>query len=105
MRERNKDLISQADIQVLKEYVDEWAQAHAGVLPAADEMAPGGAVGATHSWWPVAPWTNAPMAGGQDRGDFQFVENGDGTYTLTVRKAPFLDPKYGGLFPEYFTAQ
>ncbi len=105
MRERFKDLQAQADVQVLKEYVEEWAQAHSGALPAAAGLAANGAVGATHAWWPRSPWTNVAMMAGPNRGDFQYVDNGDGTYTLTVREGPFLDPKYGGQFPEYYTAQ
>jgi hypothetical protein len=105
MRERFKDLQAQADVQVLKDYVDEWAQAHSGALPAAADLAASGAVGAPHTWWPRSPWTNAAMVAGSYHGEFQYVDNGDGTYTLTVREVPFLDPKYGGQFPEYYTAQ
>ena len=104
-RERPEDLQAQACVQVAKDYVDEWAQAHAGVPPAAGDLSTSGAVGAAHTWWPKNPWTAAPMVAGQNRGDFQYTENGDGTYALTVHETPFTDPEYGAAYPEYYTAQ
>jgi hypothetical protein len=105
MRERFKDLQAQASVQVLKDYIDEWTQAHGGVLPTAAEVAQNGSVGTAHAWWPKSPWTNAPMVAGENTGDFQYIDNGDGTCTLSVREGPFTDPVYGGAYPEYYTAQ
>ncbi|HMK91953.1 MAG TPA: hypothetical protein VK576_03045, partial [Thermoleophilia bacterium] len=105
MRERFKDLVVQADVQVLKDYVDEWQAGHGGTLPTAAQMEAGGALMSLHAWWPTSPWSGGPMIAGATIGNFQFTDHGDGTYTLTVREQPFTDPIYGGAFPEYYTAQ
>ena len=104
MRDRFKDHIAQAGVQVIKDYVDVWRLTHADALPSASELSEGGAVGLAHGWWPANPWTGASMAAGTGAGSFQYA-TAAGSYTLTVREAPFLDPVYDGAYPEYYTAQ
>ena len=76
----------QAHGQVLREYVEEWKAAHGGTPPALSEMTKTGAVGASHGWWPLSPWTSAPMVNSDTAGDFQYTPGAGGAYTLTVRQ-------------------
>jgi hypothetical protein len=105
MRQRLKDLCVQGYAQVLKDYADQWKVENGGVPAAPAEMTAGGQVGSAHTWWPTNPWTNSPMTQGGGTGQYDYVVNGDGSFTITVREAPFTDPLYGGAFPEYYTAQ
>jgi hypothetical protein len=106
MREHFKDLCAQGYAQVLKDYVDEWKLTHAGALPTPAEMALGGAVGLAHAWWPVSPWTSAPMVAGDSKGDFIYSPNGDGTFALgvheTLDETPPIPP---GTYPETYWAR
>ena len=88
VRDRLKNMVLQAQGQVLKDYVEEWRAAHAGLPPTVDQMAKTEAVGAAHSWWPANPWVNAPMQNTDAKGDFQYTVGPGDSYTLTVRQAP-----------------
>jgi hypothetical protein len=99
MRDHLKNMSSQADVQALKEYVDEWKAAHTGTPPTTDELTKAGATGVLHSWWPVNPWTNEAMVNHDGIGDFQYAPGTGGSYTLTVRQ--YSD----AYFTEYYAAQ
>ena len=49
-------------------------------------MSQTGAVGTSHGWWPLSPWTGTPMVNSDVTGDFQYTPGAGGTYTLTVRQ-------------------
>lgn len=189
MRLTLKDWIVKRGLDIIHGYVQLWARENNGVLPPADTLAPGGAVGLEHPDWPSDPYTgqaftvgsgtghfsyspnpdgdctlgadlrsvtepyeisdSAPFisdwwrdqmvysgvqtilrgieqytmdnndvyppvgevnpggavgAAGMSIGDFQYTI-GAGGYTLSVHEVPFLDPKYGGAYPEFYTAQ
>ena len=102
-----KDKAAEGYAQVLKDYVDEWKLAHAGVLPTADQMSAAGAVGAAHTWWPLNPWTMQPMAQGATTGCFEYTPGDDGAFTIVLHQSA-LPMVYGDpstAFAATYTAQ
>ena len=99
LRDRLKNMTCQAAAQTLRDYVEEWKATHAGTPPTLAQMTTTGAVGALHAWWPTNPWSGAPMANSDSRGDFQYAPGAGEAYTLTVRQQP-VSP-----FSEYYTPQ
>jgi hypothetical protein len=102
-RDRLKNMVLQAQGQTLKEYVEEWKASHAGVPPTLDQMTKAGAVGGAHTWWPLSPWTNAPMTNSDSLGQYQYAVGPENTYTLSVRQQPISD--YQPYFAEYYTPE
>jgi hypothetical protein len=102
-RDRLKNMVLQAQGQTLKEYVEEWKAAHAGVPPTLDQMTEAGAVGGAHTWWPLNPWTNAPMTNADSKGQYQYAVGPENTYTLSVRQQPISD--HQPYFAEYYTPE
>ena len=98
-RDRMKNMTLQAHGQVLRDYIEEWKAAHTGVPPTLEQMTRTGAVGASHGWWPLSPWTNSPMVNNDTRGEFQYAVGADASYTLTVRQAPITP------YSEYYTPE
>ena len=79
------DLAAEVGCQALKDYVDEWAAANAGVLPTVDQLTATGAVGLAHTWWPTNPFLGTKMSAGTGIGQFTYVpDTDDGTFTVTV---------------------
>lgn len=68
----------------LKGYVDEWAAANDGALPTVDQLTATGDVGLVHTWWPTNPFMGIKMSPGSGTGQFVYVPNDDGTFTVTV---------------------
>jgi hypothetical protein len=106
VRESLKNYCARYGVQVLKDYVDEWKAAN-GSLPTADQLSATADVGSAHTWWPVNPWTNQPMQSGDSGGGYyQYVDNGDGTFTLSVGQLviPQRTPS-DPVWPPSYTAQ
>ena len=85
-----RDVSTKAGLALLQQYVEMWAGAHAGVFPAAADVASGGPVGLQPGVpiWPQSPWTHAAMTQGQAKGDFAYSLSGGGSgYTLRVHLA------------------
>ena len=73
---------------LVAEYVQAYAAAHGGVLPAAEQVTAGGAVGTQIGvFWPVDPWTNAAMIPGIAPGQYTYVAGSGGAFTLRVHLA------------------
>jgi len=98
-----KDWAAQSSVQVVKEYIDEWAVAHAGTLPAAADVQASGALGTGHAFWPRDPWTGTAMAIGGGIGQLVYTPNVDGTYVLGVHE--YADPLLPGPCPDIYYAQ
>jgi hypothetical protein len=78
-----KDETVKRNVDLLRAFADEWALLHNGAAPAAADLTAAGAVGQTHSDWPVDPYSDQPMATGSSAGEFGYGVNQDGTYWLT----------------------
>ena len=98
-KDRMKNMTLQAHGQVLRDYVEEWKAAHAGAPPSLEQMTRTGEAGTSHAWWPLSPWTNAPMVNSDTKGEFQYATGAGGSYTLTVRQAPITP------YSEYYTPE
>ena len=98
-RDNLKDKCVQAHGQVLKDYIEEWKATHGGTPPTVIEMTKEGAVGASHGWWPLSPWTTTPMVNADTAGDFQYTPGAGETYALTVRQ------KVTDVTQEYYTPE
>lgn len=78
------DRSAEAGCQALKDYVDEWALANGGALPTVAQLTATGDVGLAHAWWPTNPFLGLGMSPGAGVGQFVYVPNHDGTFTVTV---------------------
>lgn len=79
-----KDETTRRNVRIIQGYVDEWALLHAGALPAPAELAPAGAVGDAHDYWPDEPYSGSAMTPGDGLGHYAYTINGDGSYTIAA---------------------
>jgi hypothetical protein len=79
-----QDEIASRNGEILEGYVREWTLLHAGVLPAAEAMAPDGTVAVARGAWPRNPFSDEPMHQGEGPGDFAYTAGPGLEYTLTV---------------------
>ena len=85
-----RDASTKAGLSLLQQYVEMWAQTHAGAYPAEADVAAGGPVGLQPGVpiWPQSPWTHAAMTQGQATGDFAYTLSGGGSgYVLRAHLA------------------
>lgn len=78
------DEILRRNGRILAGYVDQWSALHSGELPQAAELAPGGAVGAAHAYWPVDPIGDEAMRQGAAPGRYTYVPGAAHAYVLTI---------------------
>lgn len=79
-----QDEIAARNGEILEGYVREWAVLHGGALPAAEELAPDGAVAASRQAWPVDPFSDGPMRQGAGPGQFAYTPGPAPQYAITV---------------------
>ena len=73
---------------LIAEYVQSYAGDHAGALPTAGQVAADGDVGKQIGvFWPVDPWTSAPMTQGTAPGQYTYAAGSAGAFTLRVHLA------------------
>jgi hypothetical protein len=80
----------QEGLNLIRQYVEKWARAHSGRLPAAAAVGRDGAVGRQDGglFWPSNPWDHGPMAQRDDRGSFAYALAEDGhSYVLRLHRA------------------
>jgi hypothetical protein len=70
--------------RVLAGYVDQWARQRGGSLPLVTELAPDGAVGASHTDWPRDPGGGGAMRPGTAPGAYTYAPGPAGAYKLIV---------------------
>ena len=61
-------------VNLIRQYVEDYAAAHDGVYPLPAEVAADGAVGTdpVRRYWPSNPWDHAVMAQRRDPGSFSY---------------------------------
>jgi len=86
-------------LNLIRQYVEQWARAHSGLYPAAQDVARGGAVNRQPGcgYWPSNPWDHAAMAQRLDHGSFTYrVTASRSAYTLSLHRARKNDYKLTG---------
>jgi hypothetical protein len=74
-------------INLIRQYVEEYAAEHSGRYPLPAEVDGDGAVGNRH-YWPSNPWDHYDMAQRGDRGSFSYEVSADRTsYVLRLHRA------------------
>ncbi len=90
---------SEEGINLIRQYIEDYAAAHHGLYPAPAEVAAGGAVGMepARRYWPSNPWDHAMMAQRDDTGSFSYTVAPDRlSYTLSLHRALKHDYVLGG---------
>jgi hypothetical protein len=83
-----RDTASKIGVTLIAEYVRSYAGDHADALPTAGQVAADGDVGKQIGvFWPVDPWTTAPMTQGTARGQYTYAAGSAGAFTLRVHLA------------------
>ena len=84
-----RDASTKAGLALLQQYVEMWARTHAGVAPAAADVASGGPVGVQPGVpvWPQNPWTHAAVTQSEATGDFGYSVTASGGYALRTHLA------------------
>ena len=81
---------SEEGINLIRQYVEDYAAAHDGVYPLPAEVRADGAVGTEprHRYWPSNPWDHFVMTQRADRGSFSYAVAPDrASYTLRLHRA------------------
>jgi hypothetical protein len=90
---------SEEGVNLIRQYIEDYAASHQGVYPAPSEVAAEGAVGTepTRRYWPSNPWDHAMMTQRGDHGSFSYAVAPDGlSYTLSLHRALKHDYVLGG---------
>ena len=90
---------SEEGINLIRQYIEDYAAAHHGLYPAPADVAAGGAVGMepARRYWPSNPWDHAMMAQRGDHGSFSYSVSPDRlSYTLSLHRALKHDYVLGG---------
>jgi hypothetical protein len=90
---------SEEGVNLIRQYIEDYAAAHHGLYPAPADVAAGGAVGMepARRYWPSNPWDHAMMTQRGDRGSFSYSVAPDGlSYTLVLHRALKHDYVLGG---------
>ena len=90
---------SEEGINLIRQYIEDYAAAHHGLYPAPADVAAGGAVGMepVRRYWPSNPWDHAMMAQRDDHGSFSYSVSPDRlSYTLSLHRALKHDYVLGG---------
>ncbi len=86
---------SEEGINLIRQYIEDYAALHDGVYPLPSEVSGDGAVGTEprHRYWPSNPWDHVDMKQRRDRGSFAYSVAPDrASYTLRLHRA--LKPDY-----------
>ena len=86
---------SEEGINLVRQYIEDWAQLNDGLYPLPTDVTADGAVGMqpNHRYWPSNPWDHLVMKEGADPGSFTYELAPDRTsYTLRLHRA--LKPDY-----------
>ena len=81
---------SEEGINLIRQYVEDYAAGHNGVYPLSEEVSDVGAVRnePQRRYWPSNPWDHASMAQRADRGSFSYQVAADRqSYTLRLHRA------------------
>jgi hypothetical protein len=81
---------SEEGINLIRQYVEDYAPAHDGVYPLPAEVRADGPVGnePKHHYWPSNPWDHFAMVQRGDRGSFSYAVAPDrSSYTLRLHRA------------------
>ncbi len=81
---------SEEGINLIRQYVEDYAAAHGGVYPLPAEVSDTGPVGSQprHRYWPSNPWDHHNMTQRSDHGSFSYQVAADRTsYTLRLHRA------------------
>jgi hypothetical protein len=77
-------------INLIRQYIEDYAAAHDGVYPLPAEVESDGAVGQEprHRYWPSNPWDHRNMTQRRDRGSFAYTVAADrSSYELRLHRA------------------
>ena len=77
-------------INLIRQYVEDYAATHDGVYPVPADVSADGGVGnePSHHYWPSNPWDHANMTQRRDKGSFSYeVTPGRASYTLRLHRA------------------
>ena len=91
---------SEEGVNLIRQYIEDYAASHHGLYPAPADVAAGGAVGMepARRYWPSNPWDHAMMTQRGDRGSFSYSVAPDGlSYTLVLHRALKHDYVLGGI--------
>jgi len=86
---------SEEGINLIRQYIEDYAAAHDGVYPLPSEVSDVGPVGSQprHRYWPSNPWDHYNMTQRADHGSFSYEVAADrASYTLRLHRA--LKPDY-----------
>ncbi len=74
-RKMQNDHRTREQVDFIRQLVQQWALAHGGNYPPAQEVAVDGSVGrqAGYRYWPHNVWTHRPIAASQNWGDFEYT--------------------------------
>ncbi len=81
---------SEEGINLVRQYIEDYAAAHDGVYPLPTEVSDVGAVGSEprHRYWPSNPWDHFNMTQRADHGSFSYTVAADrASYTLRLHRA------------------
>jgi hypothetical protein len=81
---------SEEGINLIRQYVEDYAATHDGVYPLPADVRADGPVGSEprHHYWPSNPWNHAVMVQRRDRGSFSYAVAPDrSSYTLRLHRA------------------
>jgi hypothetical protein len=81
---------SEEGINLIRQYIEDYAAGHAGIYPLPSEVDDDGAVGLEprHRYWPSNPWDHFSMTQRDDHGSFSYAVASDRTsYTLRLHRA------------------
>jgi hypothetical protein len=81
---------SEEGINLIRQYVEDYAAAHDGVYPLPAAVRADGPVGTEpkHHYWPSNPWNHSVMVQRRDRGSFSYAVAPDrSSYTLRLHRA------------------
>ena len=87
---RAYDHRSEEGINLIRQYVEDYAAAHDGVYPLPDDVRADGPVGIEpqRHYWPSNPWDHFVMVQRRDRGSFSYAVAPDrSSYTLRLHRA------------------
>ena len=68
---------------LIERFLKDFATA-SGALPSAADLQPTGSIGITQPTWPLSPYDGLAMRPGTAPGQFSYVPDADGSYTLTA---------------------
>jgi hypothetical protein len=87
-------------VNLIRQYIEDYAAAHHGLYPAPADVAADGAVGMepARRYWPSNPWDHAVMTQRNDHGSFAYSVAPDRlSYTLSLHRALKHDYVLGGI--------